>query len=106
MIYFIGESKVTCHRDLRRGFGLVIGFIGYLQVATTECSLCRLIRRPGSFSERPIGIHSGISRRTEGHSFGDHPISESVSVTPSNVIEASFYCALCCFMAFHFHFHL
>jgi hypothetical protein len=37
---------------------------------------------------------------TEGHSFGDHPISESVSVMPSSVIEASFYCALLCvFMA-------
>jgi hypothetical protein len=30
-----------------------------------------------------------ISRQTEGHSFGDHLISESVSVTPSSVIEAS-----------------
>jgi hypothetical protein len=28
-------------------------------------------------------------RQTEGHSFGDHLISESVSVTPSSVIEAS-----------------
>jgi hypothetical protein len=36
---------------------------------------------------------TGISRQTEGQSFGDHLISESVSVTPSNVIEASI--ALC-----------
>jgi hypothetical protein len=50
----------------------------------TECSLCRLIRRP----EHLIGKHCGISRQTEGHSFGDHLISESVSVTPSSVIEA------------------
>jgi hypothetical protein len=31
---------------------------------------------------------TGISRQTEGHYFGDHLISESVSVTPSSVIEA------------------
>jgi hypothetical protein len=30
-----------------------------------------------------------ISRQTEGHSFSDHLISESVSVTPSSVTEAS-----------------
>jgi hypothetical protein len=47
-----------------------------------ECSLRRLIRRP----EHLIGRHCGISRQTEGHSFGDHLISESVSVTPSSVI--------------------
>jgi hypothetical protein len=34
-----------------------------------------------------------ISLQTEGHSFGDHLISGSVSVTPSSVIEASV--ALC-----------
>jgi hypothetical protein len=50
-----------------------------------ECSLYRLIRRP----EHLIGRHSGTSRQTEGHSFGDHLISESVSVTPPSVIEAS-----------------
>jgi hypothetical protein len=50
-----------------------------------ECSLCRLIRRP----EHLIGRHCGISRQTEGHSFGDHLNSDSVSVTPSSVIEAS-----------------
>jgi hypothetical protein len=50
-----------------------------------ECSLCRLIRHP----EHLIGRHCGISEKTVGHSFGDHLISESVSVTPSIVIEAS-----------------
>jgi hypothetical protein len=30
-----------------------------------------------------------ISRQTEGHSFGDHVISESVSAMPSSVTEAS-----------------
>jgi hypothetical protein len=30
-----------------------------------------------------------ISRKTEGHSFGDHLSSESVRVTPSSVTEAS-----------------
>jgi hypothetical protein len=50
-----------------------------------ECSLCRLIRCP----EHLIGRHCGISRQTEGHSFGDRLISESVIVTPSSVIEAS-----------------
>jgi hypothetical protein len=43
------------------------------------------MRRP----EHLIGRHCGISRKTEGHSFSDHLISESVSVTPSTVIEAS-----------------
>jgi hypothetical protein len=35
-----------------------------------------------------IGRHSGISPKTEGHSFGNHLISELVSVTQSSVIEA------------------
>jgi hypothetical protein len=57
-----------------------------------ECSLCRLIRRP----EHLIGRHCGISRQTEGHSFGDHLISKSVSVTSSSVIEASIVlCSVC-----------
>jgi hypothetical protein len=50
-----------------------------------ECSLCRLIRPP----ERLIGRHCGIHRHTEGHSFGDHVIIESVGVTPSSVTEVS-----------------
>jgi hypothetical protein len=49
-----------------------------------ERSLRRLLRRP----EHLIDRHCGISRQTEGHSFGDHLISESVSITPSSVIEA------------------
>jgi hypothetical protein len=36
-----------------------------------------------------LSVDIGISRQTEGHSFGDHLISELVSVTPSSVIEAS-----------------
>jgi hypothetical protein len=36
-----------------------------------------------------VSADTGISRQTEGHSFGDHLISESVSVTSSSVIEAS-----------------
>jgi hypothetical protein len=31
----------------------------------------------------------GIFRQTEGHSFGDHLISESISVTPSSEIQTS-----------------
>jgi hypothetical protein len=50
-----------------------------------ECSLRRLIRRP----EHLIGRHCGIYRQTEGHSFGDHLISASVSVTSSSVTESS-----------------
>jgi hypothetical protein len=50
-----------------------------------ECSFCRLIRRP----EHLIGKRVGISRQTEGLSFGGHLINESVSVTPSSVTEAS-----------------
>jgi hypothetical protein len=37
---------------------------------------------------------TGISRLTEYHSFGDHLISGSVSVTPE--CDRSFYCALFC----------
>jgi hypothetical protein len=37
-----------------------------------------------------------ISQQTEGHSFGDHLISESVRVTPLSVIEASIVlCRVC-----------
>jgi hypothetical protein len=36
-----------------------------------------------------LSAETGISRQTEVHSFGDHLISESVSITPSSVIEAS-----------------
>jgi hypothetical protein len=36
-----------------------------------------------------LSADTGISQQTEGHSFGDHLISESVSVTPSSVTEAS-----------------
>jgi hypothetical protein len=45
-----------------------------------ECS-----RRP----EHHIGRHCCISRQSEGHTFGDNLVSESVTVTPSSVIEAS-----------------
>jgi hypothetical protein len=56
----------------------------------SRCWICRvlsvrLIRRP----EHLICRHCGISRQIEGHSFGDHLISEFVSVTPWSVIEAS-----------------
>jgi hypothetical protein len=44
-----------------------------------ECSLWRLVGRPDT----------GISQQTEGHSFGDHLISDSVCITPSSVTEAS-----------------
>jgi hypothetical protein len=40
-----------------------------------------------------LSVDTLIARQTEGHSFGDHLISESVSVTLSSVIEASI--ALC-----------
>jgi hypothetical protein len=33
-------------------------------------------------------VDTGISRQTEGRSFGGHLSSESVRVTPSGVIEA------------------
>jgi hypothetical protein len=32
-----------------------------------------------------LSADTGISRQTEGYSFGDHLTSESVSVTPSSV---------------------
>jgi hypothetical protein len=40
-----------------------------------------------------LSADTGISRQTEGHSFDDHLISGSVSVTPSSVTKA---CALFC----------
>jgi hypothetical protein len=52
------------------------------QVRHTRYSLSWLIRRPGSFLEYRVGTHCGSPRQTEGHSFGDHPISESVRVAP------------------------
>jgi predicted GNAT family acetyltransferase len=67
------------------GTGTVLLLIMYTY---TGCSFCRLIRRP----ELLIGRHTVISRQTEGHSFGDHMISESVNVTSSSV----FYCAMFC----------
>jgi hypothetical protein len=36
-----------------------------------------------------LSADTGISRKNEGNSFGDHRISESVSVKPSSVIEVS-----------------
>jgi hypothetical protein len=54
----------------------------------TLCSLSSLVRRPGSISECRVGTYCASPRQTEGHLFGDHPISESVSVAPSSVTEA------------------
>jgi hypothetical protein len=43
----------------------------------------------GKLDDRNIlSVDTGICRKTEGHLFGDHLISEPVSVTPSSVIEA------------------
>jgi hypothetical protein len=36
-----------------------------------------------------LSAGTGISQKTEGHSFGDHLIRRLVSVTQSSVIEAS-----------------
>jgi hypothetical protein len=47
------------------------------------CSFPKLIRRPVHL----IGRH-GYLRQIEGHSFGDHMISGSVSITTLSVIEA------------------
>jgi hypothetical protein len=44
-----------------------------------------------------LSADTGFSRQTEGHSFGDHPIIGSVSVTPSTVIEDSIV-LFCVFM--------
>jgi hypothetical protein len=46
--------------------------------ACTESSMCRPIRRPGSLSIRRFGTDCGNPRQTEVHSFGNHPISESL----------------------------
>jgi hypothetical protein len=47
------------------------------------CSFCSL------GVQNIISADTGISRQIKSHSFGVHLISESVSVTPSSVIEAS-----------------
>jgi hypothetical protein len=52
---------------------------------TIESLLCGLSRCPGQL----IGRHCDISRQNEGHSFGDHLSGESVSVTPSSMVEDS-----------------
>jgi hypothetical protein len=42
-----------------------------------------------------LSAHTGISLQTEGHSFSDHLISDSVRVAPSSVIKASFmFCSV------------
>jgi hypothetical protein len=55
-------------------FQFLIVTWGYEIISIVCSSLYRLIRRP----EHLIGRHCGIFRQTEGHSFGDHLISESV----------------------------
>jgi hypothetical protein len=45
----------------------------HITYKTIECSFCSFIGRP----EHLIDRHCGISRATEGHSFGDHLISVS-----------------------------
>jgi hypothetical protein len=63
-------------------------------------SLCRLIRRALSFSECLVGTYRGCAWQTEEDSFGNDPITKSVSVKPPNVTEACLYSALfCVFMA-------
>jgi hypothetical protein len=52
-------------------------------LAYIGCSFCLLD------VQNILSADTGIFRQTEGHSFGDHLISKSVSVTPSSVIEAS-----------------
>jgi hypothetical protein len=42
-------------------------------------------------SERRLGTHCGIPRQTKDYSFGNYLISESVSVKPPSVTEASLY---------------
>jgi hypothetical protein len=42
-------------------------------------------------SQNVLSAGSGIPRQTEGHSFGNHLISESVNVASSSVAEASLY---------------
>jgi hypothetical protein len=79
-----------------QGFLLTPTEFCFSYLKCTRCSFCRLIRHPRSFSERSVGRHHGIPWQTEGQPFGDHLISKSVSVVPSSVTEASFYCALFC----------
>jgi hypothetical protein len=57
----------------------------------TEQDVCRAIQEEEEEGD------TGISRQIVGYLFGDHLISEPVSVTPSSVIEASM-CPVLCFM--------
>jgi hypothetical protein len=59
----------------------------------TECSLCRLVRRP----EHLIGRHCGISRQTEGlHSVITWSVSQSV--LRHRVLYKFLLCSVLCFM--------
>jgi hypothetical protein len=64
------------HTQILRTFFVVCGLMHDNISDDIECSLCRFIRCP----EHLIGRLCGISQQIEGHSFGDHLISESVSV--------------------------
>jgi hypothetical protein len=62
----------------------------------TGRSLCRFIRRVRCFSDCLVGTYRKCARQTEDDSFGNDPITESVSVTPPSVAEASLYSGLFC----------
>jgi hypothetical protein len=47
-------------------------------------------------SQNLVGTYCGCARQTEDYSFGNDQITDSVSVTPPSVAEASLYSALFC----------
>jgi hypothetical protein len=52
------------------------------------------MRRPLSFPVRDLRTHCGSARQSEGHSFGDHLINESVGVTEASLYSAQFYVSM------------
>jgi hypothetical protein len=69
-----------------RGFpgGKVAGALSCLFTHTWSVHFAGLIG-----VQNILSTDTGITRKTEGHSFGDHLINGSISVTPSSMIEAS-----------------
>jgi hypothetical protein len=73
---------------------------GQLFIHSVITGYCYTTKSYRIFFIRDLRTCQGNTRQTEVHSFGNHLISKSVSVTPPNVTEASLYSArFCVFMA-------
>jgi hypothetical protein len=64
------------------------------------------MRHSGGLSVHCLSTHCGSPRQTEGHSFGNRLVSESVIIMPPSVTEDCFYCALFCVFMAHVRYNL